>query len=81
MSTVTLSPKFQVVIPQAIRQTLGLVPGEKLRVISYAGRVELIPVRALKSLRGFLKGMDTSIERDRYRVLALNIAAPNRTSN
>lgn len=68
MSIVTISPKFQVVIPLAIRQTLGLVPGEKLRVISYAGRVELIPVRALKSLRGFLRGIDTSIERDRDRL-------------
>ena len=68
MSIVTISPKFQVVIPLAIRQTLGLVPGEKLRVISYAGRVELIPVRTLKSLRGFLKGIDTSIERDRDRL-------------
>lgn len=68
MATVTLSPKFQVVIPQEVRQSLGLTAGEKLRVISYAGRVELIPVRALKSLRGFLKGMDTTIERDKDRV-------------
>ena len=68
MSTVTISPKFQVVIPLEIRQTLGLVAGEKMRVVSYAGRVELIPVRTLKSLRGFLKGMDTTIERDRDRL-------------
>ena len=68
MSTVTISPKFQVVIPLEIRQTLGLVAGEKMRVVSYAGRVELIPVRTLKSLRGFLKGMDTSIERDQDRL-------------
>lgn len=67
MSTVTLSPKFQVVIPQQVRQSLGLVPGEKLRVISYAGRVELIPVRTMKSLRGFLKGMDTIIDREKDR--------------
>lgn len=68
MTTVTLSPKFQVVIPQDVRQSLGLTAGEKLRVISYAGRVELIPVRALKSLRGFLKGIDTTIERDKDHV-------------
>lgn len=68
MATVTLSSKFQVVIPQEVRQSLGLTAGEKLWVISYAGRVELIPVRALKSLRGFLKGMDPAIERDRDRV-------------
>lgn len=64
MDTVTLSPKYQVVIPQAVRQSLGLTPGEKLHVISYAGRVELIPARKMKSLRGFLKGMDTAIERE-----------------
>ena len=68
MSTVTISPKFQVVIPLEVRQTLGLVAGEKMRVVSYAGRVEMIPVRTLKSLRGFLKGMDTTIERDRDRL-------------
>ncbi len=68
MSTVTLSPKFQVVIPQQVRQLLGLMPGEKLRVVSYAGRVELIPVRSMKSLRGFLKGMDTAIEREKDRL-------------
>lgn len=68
MNTVTLSPKFQVVIPQQVRQLLGLMPGEKLRVVSYAGRVELIPVRSMKSLRGFLKGMDTAIEREKDRV-------------
>ncbi len=67
MNTVTLSPKFQVVIPQQVRQLLGLVPGEKLRVVSYAGRVELIPVRSMKSLRGFLKGMDTAIDREKDR--------------
>ena len=64
MNTVTLSPKYQVVIPQAIREALGLTPGEKLRVIRHGGRVELIPVRRLKDLRGFLKGLDTGIERE-----------------
>ena len=64
MDTVILSPKYQVVIPQGVRQLLGLTPGEKLHVISYAGRVELIPARKMKSLRGFLKGMDTTIERE-----------------
>ena len=64
MDTVTLSPKYQVVIPQGVRQLLGLTPGEKLHVISYAGRVELIPARKMKSLRGFLKGMDTAIDRE-----------------
>ncbi len=39
-----------------------------MRVVSYAGRVELIPVRTLNSLRGFLSGMDTTIERDQDRL-------------
>jgi AbrB family looped-hinge helix DNA binding protein len=68
METVTLSPKFQVVIPQAVRETLQLVPGEKLRVIPFAGRVELIPVRKMKELRGLLRGMDTSIVREEDRL-------------
>ena len=68
MDTVTLSPKFQVVIPQAIRKALGLTPGEKLRVIRYGERVELIPVKKIQALRGFARGMDTTIHRDRDRL-------------
>jgi AbrB family looped-hinge helix DNA binding protein len=68
MDTVTLSPKFQVVIPQAIREALQLEPGEKFRVLRYGDRVELIPVKAMKTLRGFARGMDTAIRRDRDRV-------------
>lgn len=64
METVTLSPKFQVVIPQSIREALQLRPGEKLRVMRYAGRVEFIPVRPMQQMRGFLRGMDTTIERE-----------------
>jgi AbrB family looped-hinge helix DNA binding protein len=68
MDTVTLSPKFQVVIPQAIREALGLTPGEKFRVMRYGDRVELIPVKRAKDLRGFARGMDTEIPRDRDRL-------------
>lgn len=64
METVTLSSKFQIVIPQSIREELKLAPGEKLRVLRYADRVELIPVRPVEELRGFLQGMDTSIDRE-----------------
>ena len=63
MQTVTLSPKFQVVIPQAVREALGLRPGEKFQVVSYDGRIELIPVQRMKQSRGFLKGMNAKIER------------------
>ena len=64
MSTVTLSPKFQVVIPQAIREALQLKAGEKLRVLRFADRVEFIPVRPIQQMRGFLRGMVTTIERE-----------------
>jgi len=67
MSAVTVSPKFQVVIPQAVRQALGLVPGVKLQVVQYENRIELIPVRTSKSLRGSLRGIDTSVARERDR--------------
>ena len=64
METVTLSPKFQVVIPQSVREALQLKPGEKLRVIRYGNRVEFIPVRSAREMRGSLEGMDTNIERE-----------------
>jgi len=68
MSAVTVSPKFQVVIPQAIRQAMGLVPGVKLQVVHFVDRIEMIPVRSSKSLRGSLRGIDTSVPRERDRV-------------
>ena len=64
METVTLSPKFQVVIPKAVRESLRLASGEKLRVIQYENRVEMIPVRAMREMRGFLRGMDTTVDRE-----------------
>ena len=64
METVTISPKFQVVIPQAVRQALNLLPGEKMRVLYFGNRVEFIRVRDTKELRGTLAGMDTTIRRD-----------------
>ena len=63
MNTVTVSSKFQVVIPLAIRDAMRLKPGEKLRVIRYQDRVEMIRVRPIRKMRGFLKGIDTLIER------------------
>ena len=64
MNTVTVSPKFQVVIPRAVRELFQLTAGEKLRVMSYGDRIELIPVRPIKSMKGFLKGMDSKIDRE-----------------
>ena len=68
MNTVTVSPKFQVVIPKTIRKSLGLQPGQKIQAILYENRIELIPVQPMQSMRGFLKGIDTSIEREADRV-------------
>jgi AbrB family looped-hinge helix DNA binding protein len=64
MSVVTVSPKFQVVIPRAIREALGLEPGQKMQAMEYQDRVELIPVRPAKALRGILRGIDTSVPRE-----------------
>jgi AbrB family looped-hinge helix DNA binding protein len=68
MQTVTVSPKFQVVIPSKVRTSLDIQAGEKLEVIPFNGRIELIPVREMKSMRGFLKGINTTVERDEDRV-------------
>ncbi|UCF69459.1 MAG: AbrB/MazE/SpoVT family DNA-binding domain-containing protein [Acidobacteriota bacterium] len=68
MGTVTISPKFQVVIPKAIRERLGLEPGQKVQAIVYGDRIELIPIRPAAELRGFLKGIDTRVERESDRV-------------
>lgn len=67
MQTVTISPKFQVVIPKEIREALHLVPGEKLQVFSYQNRLEFVPVKNIKKMRGFLKGIETVIKRDKDR--------------
>jgi AbrB family looped-hinge helix DNA binding protein len=66
--TVTVSPKFQVVIPLAIREAMGLKPGQKVQAIQYGDRIELIPVRSIRKSRGMLKGIDTSVPRDNDRV-------------
>ena len=68
MQTVTVSPKYQVVIPKAIRETLHLRPGQKMQVVEYDGRIELIPERDIKELRGFLKGINTEFRREEDRV-------------
>jgi len=64
METVMVSPKFQVVIPKEIRESLKLAPGQKIQALLYENRIELIPVRPIKKMRGFLKGIDTTIDRE-----------------
>ena len=67
MTVVTVSPKFQVVIPQSIREALKLEPGQKVQAIQYEDRIEFIPLRSPKQMRGFLKGIDRRVKRDRDR--------------
>jgi AbrB family looped-hinge helix DNA binding protein len=67
-ATVTVSPKFQIVIPLAIREALGIRPGQKIQAIQYLDRIELIPVRPMRKARGMLKGIDTSVPREADRV-------------
>lgn len=68
MAVVTVSPKFQVVIPRDIREALGLAPGQKIQAFQYQNRVELVPVRTVREMRGFLEGMDTNVAREGDRV-------------
>jgi len=68
MQTVTLSPKYQVVIPKSVRNALNLRPGQKMQVIEYNGRIEFIPERDIAELRGFLKGINTEFEREEDRI-------------
>ncbi len=68
METVKVSPKYQVVIPTEIRKSLGIKPGTKVHVLQYANRIEYIPVKEMRKMRGFLKGIDTKIKREKDRL-------------
>ena len=68
MDTVTISRKFQVVIPKAIRNALGIKAGQKFHVIGYNGRGELIPAKDLKAMRGYLQGITCMFRREKDRM-------------
>ena len=68
MDTVTVSPKYQVVIPKQLRESMRIRPGQKLRMIGYEDHIEMVPVRKMKEMRGFLEGIDTSVPRHGDRV-------------
>lgn len=67
MTRVTVSSKFQIVIPQVIRDALGIRPGQRFQALQYQDRIELISLRPMRKARGMLKGIDTSVKRDRDR--------------
>jgi len=66
--TVTVSPKFQVVIPKQVRESLRIQPGQKLQILQFDDRIEFLPLQNIRDMRGFLKGIDTEIQRDRDRI-------------
>jgi AbrB family looped-hinge helix DNA binding protein len=68
MQTVTVSPKYQVVIPKSIREKLEITPGQKIQAILFNDRIEMIPIQPIKKMRGYLKGIDTNIEREDERL-------------
>jgi AbrB family looped-hinge helix DNA binding protein len=68
METVTISPKFQVLIPRRVREALGLRSGDRAHVLCFRNRIEIIPFREIRKLRGYLKGIDTTLPRDPDRV-------------
>ena len=68
MTAVTVSPKFQVVIPKEVREAMGIYSGQKIQILTYQNRIELIPLKPMREMKGFLEGMDTDLQRDDDRV-------------
>lgn len=68
MTVVTISSRYQVVIPKDVRERLDLKPGQQVEAIAYKGRIELIPLEPIESMRGFLKGIDTTVPREDDRI-------------
>ncbi len=68
MEAVKISPKFQVVIPKKLREALNLSPGQKVQMVAFEDRIEMIPVRKISEMKGFLRGIDTTVERETDRL-------------
>ena len=68
MRAVTVSPKFQIVIPKDVRESMGIISGQKVQMLTYCNRIELIPLKPMSKMKGFLKGLDTEVIRDEDRI-------------
>jgi len=68
MTTVTVSPKFQVVIPKDVRESMGITSGQKIQMLTFRNRIELIPIKPIKQMKGYLKGINTNIKREKDRL-------------
>lgn len=64
MTVVTVSPKYQVVIPKDVRERLGIQPGQKIQALVYGDRIELVPLRQPAELRGLLEHVENSFQRE-----------------
>lgn len=64
MTIVTISPKYQVVIPKDVRERLDLKPGQKVEAFAFGNRIEFVPVRAPGELRGILSGVENDFTRE-----------------
>jgi len=68
MTAVTVSPKFQVVIPKDVRESMGITSGQKIQMLTFRNRIELIPIKPIKQMKGFLRGINTNIKREKDRL-------------
>ena len=68
IEAVKISPKYQVVIPKKLRELLNLSPGQKVQMVAFEDRIEMIPVKKISEMKGFLKGIDTTVEREKDRI-------------
>ena len=68
MRAVTVSPKFQIVIPKDVRESIGIISGQKIQMLTYGNRIELIPIKPMSEMRGFLKGINTEVPREKDRI-------------
>jgi len=68
VTAVTVSPKYQIVIPKDIREAIGIIPGQKVQMLTFRNRIELIPIKPMKKLKGLLKGINTDVKREKDRI-------------